>query len=91
VESLLSQTLIVHVLRTNRLPFVESSPSATLLATTLGVCVIGIALPYTAFGASFHLVPLPLQFWFGMGILLPAYFALTQWAKVRMVRRFGIS
>ena len=91
VESLLSQTLIVHVLRTHRLPFVESSPSATLLATTLGVCVIGIGLPYTTFGGSFHLVPLPVSFWFGMAVLLPAYFILTQWAKTRMVRRFGLS
>jgi len=90
VESLLSQTLIVHVLRTHRLPFVESFPSAALLATTFGVCLIGVTLPYTTLGESFYLVPLPGRFWFGLAALLPVYCVLTQWAKARMVSRFGI-
>lgn len=91
VESLLSQTLIVHVLRTARLPFVESAPSPALLATTLGICAIGVLLPYTPLGASFNLVPLPANYWLAMAVLLPAYFALTQWVKGRLVRRFGVS
>lgn len=90
VESLLSQTLIVHVLRTHRLPFVESFPSAALLATTFGVCLIGVTLPYTTLGESFYLVPLPGRFWVGLAALLPVYCVLTQWAKARMVSRFGI-
>lgn len=90
VESLLSQTLIVHVLRTARLPFVESAPSPALLATTLGICAIGVLLPYTPLGASFNLVPLPANYWLAMAVLLPAYFALTQWVKGRLVRRFGV-
>jgi len=91
VESLLSQTLIVHVLRTARVPFIESAPSPALLATTLGICAIGVLLPYTPLGASFGLVPLPGEYWMVMAALLPAYLALTQWVKGRLVQRFGVA
>ena len=84
VESLLSQTLIVHVLRTERVPFLESAPAPALLATTLGVCAFGVLLPYTPIGSSLGLVPLPGAYWLAMAVLLPAYFALTQWVKVRL-------
>jgi len=90
VESLLSQTLIVHVLRTERVPFVESAPAPALLATTLGVCGFGVLLPYTPLGASLGLMPLPPAYWLAMAVMLPAYFALTQWVKARLVRRFGV-
>jgi len=85
VESLLSQTLIVHVLRTSRVPFLESAPSPALLATTLGVCGFAVLLPWTPLGASFGLAPLPGGYWLAMAVLLPAYFALTQWVKARLV------
>jgi len=90
VESLLSQTLIVHVLRTARVPWVESAPSPALLATTLGVCGFGVLLPYTPLGASFGLVPLPWVYWVGLALLLPAYGVLTQWLKMRLVWRYGV-
>jgi len=91
VESLLSQTLIVHVLRTARVPWLESAPSPALLATTLGVCGFGVLLPYTPLGASFGLVPLPGEYWLGLAVLLPAYGLLTQWLKARLVRRYGVA
>jgi Mg2+-importing ATPase len=91
VESLLSQTLIVHVLRTARVPLVESVPSPALLATTLGICAIGVLLPYTPLGASFGFVPLPDEYWLAMAALLPAYLALTQFVKSRLVARFGVA
>lgn len=84
VESLLSQTLIVHVLRTRQVPFVESAPAPLLLATTLGVCGFGVLLPYTPLGASLGLVPLPAVYWMAMAGLLPAYALLTQWLKARL-------
>jgi len=91
VESLLSQTLIVHVLRTSHVPFVETAPSPALLATTLGVCGFGVLLPWTPLGASFGLAPLPPVYWLAMAVMLPAYLVLTQWVKVRLVRRFGVA
>lgn len=84
VESLLSQTLIVHVIRTRKIPFIQSRPSRWLLATTLGVCLIAIALPYTVIGESFNMHPLPAVYWVSLAIILPCYLLLTQWIKFRI-------
>jgi len=84
VESLLSQTLIVHVIRTRKVPFFQSQPSRLLLATTLGVCLVGIALPYTEIGQNFQMQPLPAAYWAALTMVLPGYLLLTQWVKSRI-------
>ena len=50
VESLLTQTLIIHVIRTNKIPFLQSRPSAFLMLTSVAIMAIGVALPFTALG-----------------------------------------
>jgi Mg2+-importing ATPase len=89
VEGLLSQTLIVHMIRTQKVPFLQSLSSAALLFSTVTIMIIGAALPFTLLGASIGLVPLPLRYlpWL-MGILA-SYFALTQVVKVWFLRKFG--
>lgn len=77
IESLLSQTLIVHVIRTTKLPFIQSRPSAALMATTLAVCAIGTWLPYSPLAASLHMQPLPGFFWPLLGLILLAYAGLA--------------
>lgn len=54
LESLLSQTLIVHVIRTSRIPFLESRGSAALLATTVAICLLGAWLPYSPLAPRRH-------------------------------------
>jgi P-type Mg2+ transporter len=90
VESLLSQTLIVHVIRTGRIPFVQSRPSRPLLATTLAICVTAAALPYSPVAPALGLVPLPASWWPLLGAILVGYLALTQLAKRWLIRRFGL-
>lgn len=89
VESLLSQTLIVHVIRTGKIPFIESRPSRTLLITTLGVCVVGAFLPYSHFASSLQMQPLPLTFWPCLLVILVVYAGLTQMLKAYLIKRFG--
>lgn len=89
VESLLSQTLIVHVIRTGKIPFVESRPSKTLFITTLCVCVAGAILPYSSFAYSLKMQPLPLIFWPAVLLILAMYIFLTQLLKAYLIRRFG--
>ena len=55
VESLLSQTLIVHIIRTGRIPFVQSCASLPLTITGVVICVIGVALPFLPIGALVRL------------------------------------
>ncbi len=63
VESLLTQTLIIHIIRTAKIPFIESRASSALIATTIAVCAFGIALPFTTAGAVLGFTHLPLTYW----------------------------
>ncbi|HET7396782.1 MAG TPA: magnesium-translocating P-type ATPase [Gammaproteobacteria bacterium] len=91
LESLLSQTLIVHVIRTGRIPFVQSWPSWPLLATTLIICAIGVWLPFSDLAHGFGLTPLPKLYMAVLPLIIIGYITLTQWAKHRLIRRFGLN
>ena len=88
VEGLLSQTLIVHMIRTRKVPFIQSSASWPVMLMTFSIMAIGICIPFTSFGSSIGLTPLPLSYfpWL-IGILL-SYCVLTQWLKTRYIRVF---
>ena len=85
VEGLLSQTLIVHMIRTRRIPFVQSCASWPVLLMTGAIMVIGICIPFSSFGASLGLTSLPWSYfpWL-IGILL-TYCLLTQWLKTKYI------
>jgi Mg2+-importing ATPase len=91
VESIISQTLIIHVIRTRRLAFIESRASLPLLLTTLVVCVAGVWLPYSPFARALGFVPLPLTYWPILAVMIVMYLALTHGMKIWFHRRFGLS
>ena len=88
IEGLLSQTLIVHMIRTRKIPFIQSRATWPVMLLTFAIMAIGIAIPFTSFGASIGLMPLPLRYfpWL-IGILL-SYCILTQAIKVWYIKRF---
>ena len=90
VESILTQTLIVHIIRTRRIPFFQSSASAGLLFTTLVVMAAGAYLPYSFLANYFGLVPLPASYWLWIGAFLVGYSAITHQVKVWFHNRYGI-
>jgi Mg2+-importing ATPase len=89
VEGLLSQTLIVHMIRTKKVPFIQSRATNPVLLLTGAIMIIGIFIPFSAFGAAAGLQPLPLSYfpWL-IGILL-AYAWSIQVAKNAYIRKFG--
>ena len=89
VESLLTQTLIVHIIRTNRVPFFQSRASWPLTLTTLIVIGVACALPYSPLAGYLGLVPLPVAFWPWMLLTVIAYSFLTHFVKTRFIRRYG--
>ena len=89
VESLLTQTLVVHIIRTNRIPFFQSRGSAALTLTTLGVMAIGILLPSSSLGPSLGLVPLPGSYWLWIAATLAAYAMLAHTVKTWFIGKFG--
>jgi Mg2+-importing ATPase len=90
VESILTQTLIVHIIRTNRIPFLQSIASPFLLLTTMTVMIAGAALPYLPIGAYFGFVPLPASFWIWIAGFLLCYSVLTHSVKVWFHRKYGM-
>jgi Mg2+-importing ATPase len=87
VESLLTQTLIIHVIRTNRIPFVQSIASWPLLVTSALIMVIGAWLPFSPIGPYLNFVPLPVGYWPLVGLTLVGYVVLTQLVKTWLLRR----
>ena len=90
VESLLTQTLIIHIIRTAKIPFIESRASPALITTSLVISVVGITLPFTWIGASLGFVPLPPLYWPAVIAIISCYAVLTQLVKTWFVRRWGM-
>lgn len=88
IEGLLSQTLIVHMIRTRKIPFFQSCASWQVTGMTFLVMAIGILIPFSPIGHSIGLEPLPLSYfpWL-IGILL-SYCILTQIIKNWYIKRF---
>jgi len=83
IESLATQTLIVFVIRTRRIPFMRSRPSAPVLATTVTMAAIGAALPFTPLANSLGFTPLPASFFAILAGLIVGYLAIVEFAKGR--------
>ncbi len=89
VESLLTQTLIVHIIRTRRIPFFRSRASLPMTLTTLAIMVIGSWLPYSPFASDLGMVPLPAVYWAWIAAFLATYAVLTHGVKAWFFKRFG--
>ncbi|MDU6492192.1 magnesium-translocating P-type ATPase [Bradyrhizobium sp.] len=89
VVGLLTQTLIVHMIRTQHIPFIQSRAATPVILLTVSIMAIGIYLPFSPLGAHVGMVPLPMSYfpWL-IGILL-SYCLLTQLIKRFYIRRFG--
>ena len=89
IEGLLSQTLIVHIIRTRGIPFRESRASAPLIVLTSAVMLAGVAIPFTSFGEALGLQPLPAVYFFWLTIILVGYCLLGQAVKNWFARKYG--
>jgi Mg2+-importing ATPase len=87
IESLMTQTLIIHVIRTNRIPFLQSRASLPLTATTVAIMALAVWLPYSPLAHALGLVHLPQMYWPILVLTLLGYMSLTQMIKVWLLRR----
>ncbi len=87
VESLMTQTLIVHIIRTNQIPFIQSRASWQLTLTTFAIIGLGAWLPFSPLAQYLGFVPLPWQFWPLLLLTLVCYVGLTQLIKTWLVRK----
>jgi Mg2+-importing ATPase len=90
VESLMTQTLIIHVIRTNRIPFLQSRASWQVILTTLAIMAFGAWLPYSPLAPSLGLAALPGLYWPILLATLLLYMLLAQLVKVCLLRKHWI-
>ena len=89
IEGLLSQTLIVHMIRTRKIPFIQSWATAPVVALTSAIMLIGIALPFSPFADAVKLQPLPLSYFPWLIGILISYCLLTQLIKNWFIKKFN--
>ncbi|MDP9128062.1 MAG: magnesium-translocating P-type ATPase [Pseudomonadota bacterium] len=89
VESLLSQTLIIHIIRTGKIPFLESRASPLLALMSIVICGIGVWLPFSPFARSLGFTPLPGVYWPVLSLIILGYLTLAQLVKRFFIKRFG--
>lgn len=89
MESLATQTLVIHIIRTKFTPILKSTASSVLWISTTFVVVIGWIIPYTAIGKYFHFIPLPVPIILILGGIVFLYLILTEVGKQFYYRRFS--
>ncbi|MEG1695537.1 MAG: magnesium-translocating P-type ATPase [Acinetobacter sp.] len=89
VVGLLTQTLIVHMIRTAKIPFIQSRAATPLLVMTIVIMCVGIFLPMGPLASYLKLEALPLSYFFYLPFILIAYMCVTQWVKQMYIRRYG--
>ncbi|MHB1676552.1 MAG: magnesium-translocating P-type ATPase [Sulfuriferula sp.] len=91
VESLFSQTLIIHIIRTGKIPFLESRASLPLILTSITICTIGVWLPMSPFAQALGFTTLPSTYWLMLGLIILSYMVLTQLVKNWFIKRYGLN
>jgi P-type Mg2+ transporter len=90
ILGLLSQTLIFHMIRTSKVPFVQSIASRPVLLMSGLVMVIGLVLPFTAYGTAVGFEAPPAGYFPWLVLTLIVYCVVVQFMKVWYIRRFNI-
>jgi Mg2+-importing ATPase len=88
VEGLLSQTLIVHMIRTEKIPFFQSRATTPVLVATVLIMAAGIFLPFSPFAGALRMQPLPLTYFPWLAGILLSYCVVTQVVKVWFIKKF---
>jgi Mg2+-importing ATPase len=89
VEGLLTQVLIVHTIRTEKIPFIQSTAAWPVVLLTVLIMAGGVWLPFSPLAPALKLEPLPLEYFPWLAAILVAYCVLTQLLKRVYIRRFG--
>lgn len=89
IEGLLSQTLIIHMIRTKKIPFIQSWATAPVLALTTIIMLVGIAIPFSLLAPMLKMQPLPLSYFPWLFGILTCYCLLTQYVKTWFIKKFN--
>jgi len=90
VESLMTQTLIIHIIRTNKIPFIQSRASWPLVITSAAIMAVGVMIPFSPLAAPLGMTALPTLYWPLLILTLLSYTVLTQLVKMWLIKKFWI-
>ena len=89
LESLCTQTIVIHMIRTPKVPFLESRASAPVTASTAAAMALGLLLPLTPLGRVMDMVPVPPAYYLWLPLVVLCYMLLTALVKKVYIRRYG--
>jgi len=89
IESLVTQTLVIYVIRTGKVPFIQSMPSKPMMLTTLLVVATGIIIPFSPLAGAFGFVAPPPLYFAILSLMVLTYIILVQVVKSWFVKKFG--
>ena len=89
IESLWTQTLVIHALRTPKIPFLQSRASFSVTVITLVGILVGTVIPYTGFGANLGMQPVPVNFYGWLALTVLAYMIVVTIFKHIYMKRYG--
>ncbi|MGA2915932.1 MAG: magnesium-translocating P-type ATPase [Sedimentisphaerales bacterium] len=89
LESLCTQTLVIHIIRTGKIPFIESKPSQFLLFTSIYIVTIGLIIPFTPLGRYFKFVAPPWSYFLVLILIVTAYLFTVQIVKKWFMKKYG--
>jgi Mg2+-importing ATPase len=89
LESLCTQTLVIHIIRTGKIPFIESRPSPFLMFMSLAIVTLGLMLPFLPLGRYFGFVQPPPLYFLALFIIIVLYLCLVQLVKNWFIKRYG--
>jgi P-type Mg2+ transporter len=89
LESLCTQTLVIHIIRTGKVPFLESKPSQFMIFTSIYIVTIALVLPFIPLGKYFGFVEPPPSYFIALILIVPAYLCMVQFVKSWFIKRYG--
>ncbi|MCM8773608.1 MAG: magnesium-translocating P-type ATPase [Candidatus Omnitrophica bacterium] len=89
LESLCTQTLVIHIIRTGKIPFLESKPSQFLIFTSIYIVTIGLILPFLPLGKYFQFISPPLVYFIALFFIVLAYLSSVQIIKKWFIKKYG--
>lgn len=89
VESMWTQTLVIHMIRTPKIPFIESNASFPVFSLTFSGIALLTAIPFTGFGKQIGLAPLPTEFFWWLALTVALYMVLVTVLKKLYIKRYG--
>jgi P-type Mg2+ transporter len=89
LESLCTQTLVIHIIRTGRVPFVQSRASILLIFTSIVIVAVGLLLPFSPLAGPFGFVAPPVWFFIALAMIVCFYLVMVYYVKKAFIKKYG--